>query len=209
MMERALGLVTPARRAKALRHRKEADRLRSLAAGLLMRRYLGVTSDGDLAVGPQGRPELARGGPSFSVSHSGDFTGMAVTDSGPCGLDIEPLLREVRRGLVAGRVFSRLERGALEASGHDGGLFIRIWTRKESLVKAAGVGLLEDPESFSAVPLDAPSVAAFGSLWDVATFDVDRHAFSVAVPYEAGSPLECRLEEVSAEELLEPYGPEG
>jgi 4'-phosphopantetheinyl transferase len=174
-----------------------------------MRRYLGVKSDGDLALGPRGRPELARGGPSFSVSHSGDFTGLAVAESGPCGLDIEPLLREVRRGQVAGRVFSRLEREALEAPGDDGGLFIRIWTRKESVVKAAGAGLLEDPESFTSVPLDAPYVTAFGSLWDVATFDVDRHAFSVALPYEPGSPLECRLEEVSPEDLLEPYAPEG
>jgi 4'-phosphopantetheinyl transferase len=198
-----MDLVTPSRRERAARYRLLPDRLRSLAAGLLMRRYLGVRSDSDLLTGPMGRPELARPGPSFSISHAGEFAALAVTYAGPVGLDVEPLSRTVRRGLVADRAFSPEERSLLQDCPEDPLPFLAVWTRRESLVKAAGLGLFNGGGQFSVVPLDAPRLHAMGTLWAVATRTVEGHVFSVAAPSADGSELECDILETSAEELLD------
>jgi 4'-phosphopantetheinyl transferase len=199
----ACRLVTLSRRERVSRLRLLPDRLRSLAAGLLMRRCLGVRSDADLRLGPMGRPELALTGPSFSVSHAGDFAALALSVRGPVGLDLESLDRKVRRGLVADRTFSPEERGFLEGRPDDPLPFLSVWTRKESLVKAAGLGIFEGAGDFSVVPLDAPVFHALGSAWNLATATRDGHVFSVSVPYEEDAPLRLELLEVRAADLME------
>jgi 4'-phosphopantetheinyl transferase len=201
-LDEALALVTPSRRERAGRYRLLPDRLRSAAAGLLLRRFLGVRKDADLALGPQGRPALAFPGPWFSLSHSGDFTGLAFCRDGPVGLDVEPLSREVRRGPVAGRAFSPEERGLLAGAPDDMLLFLSVWTRKECLLKAAGLGLFRDPASLSVTPLDAEEIRALGSVWAVRTFVLEGHVFSVAAPSERDAPLEYGILEATADELL-------
>jgi 4'-phosphopantetheinyl transferase len=200
--DQAMRLVTPARREKAARLRLKPDRYRSLAAGLLVRRFLGVRDDTELTYGPMGRPELSTRGPFFSLSHAGDFAALALLGEVPVGLDLEPLSRRVRRGLVAERIFSAEERELMAGSPDDPELFLAVWTRKESLLKAAGMGLFQDPEDFSAVPLDAPALPALGSLWSFSTFVEQGHVFSVAAPAEGGA-LEIETREVPVEELLE------
>ncbi|MDR2612381.1 MAG: 4'-phosphopantetheinyl transferase superfamily protein [Deltaproteobacteria bacterium] len=201
-LEEALALVTPARREKALRHRKRPDLLRSVAAGLLLRKCLGVSGDSDLIAGPLGRPELSLPGPFFNLSHSGDFTALALCRDGPCGLDIEPVDRASRRDLLAARVFSPEERELLASHLADRSLFYILWTRKESLLKAAGLGLFREPASFSTVPLHAPSFRALGAEWALASLVREGHVFSIAAPAERDTPLECEILESTAEELL-------
>jgi 4'-phosphopantetheinyl transferase len=202
-LEEALRLATPARRSKAARFRHRADQLRSLAAGLLLRRHLDVREDSDLTESPLGRLELSRAGPSFSLSHSGKFSGLALCAAGPCGLDIEPLDRKVKARLLANRVFSARERALLGDGEPDPELFFSVWTRKESLLKATGLGLLRAPESFSVAPLEAAALPALGSLWSFRTFVLESHVFSVAAPAAPdGSPVECEARETLPEELL-------
>lgn len=83
---------------------------------------------------------------SFSVSHSGRHGLIAVAPTGRVGVDVED--RAVRADLdaVAAMTFAPVERAELAAAsgGRRTELFLTVWTTKEALVKALGVGLSRD-----------------------------------------------------------------
>ena len=68
---------------------------------------------------------------------------MAVlADGGRIGVDLEPTDRPVHHpSAMAERFFSPAERQAWLESGENMEQFLRIWTRKEALGKAQGLGL--------------------------------------------------------------------
>jgi 4'-phosphopantetheinyl transferase len=150
----AIGVLDGHERARADRFRFERDRVRFIQRHAFVRgvlaSYLGVRpSEIAIHISPGGRPELdPASGISFSASSSGDLAVVGVT-RGPCvGVDIERL-REFDDALaVADGLFTKMEvallrslpRAALDQA------FLRLWTRKESLVKALGGGL--------SIPLD-------------------------------------------------------
>ncbi|MGW0871114.1 4'-phosphopantetheinyl transferase family protein [Streptomyces sp. NPDC002740] len=78
----------------------------------------------------------------FSVSHSGDVIGLAVCRGADVGLDVEDGAgTDVEK--VAPRVLTDTELAALRARppSERPAAFLRYWTRKESALKAIGVGL--------------------------------------------------------------------
>ncbi|MFF3204067.1 4'-phosphopantetheinyl transferase family protein [Streptomyces sp. NPDC002962] len=78
----------------------------------------------------------------FSVSHSGDVIGFAVCRGADVGLDVEDGAgADVEK--VAPRVLGETELAALHArpAAERPAAFLRYWTRKESVLKAIGVGL--------------------------------------------------------------------
>lgn len=91
--------------------------------------------------GPEGKPEVP--GLEFNLSHSGGLALLAVSGWRPVGVDVE----RVRPGLPAAALaarFFRPEEAALVASAPPAlraQAYLRLWTRKEACVKAAG-GLL-------------------------------------------------------------------
>jgi len=96
-----------------------------------------------------GRPELAGGdGPSFSLARADGVALVAVSDSLTVGADVEAIDRPWPEiGRVA---FTPEERAWLAASGaeHRARLSADLWTRKEAVVKALGVGLAAPLTSF-------------------------------------------------------------
>lgn len=95
-------------------------------------------------VEPQGKP-VVRGGPSFNISHSGDFVALAFAASGRLGVDVEyrkPLrdLMSLARATFRPDEVAEL-RGLPDDARQDA--FFRIWTRKEAMLKALGCGLSE------------------------------------------------------------------
>ncbi|MDR2199146.1 MAG: 4'-phosphopantetheinyl transferase superfamily protein [Deltaproteobacteria bacterium] len=197
---RALELAPPGRRKKALRYVKEEDRLRSLSAALLMRTFLGAEEDGDVLWDYQGRPELKKGLPFFSLSHSGGYAALSAA-SFRHGLDVEDLSRPVKFESLLNRALSPEESGQKDFLSQDARAFFRLWTRKESLLKALGLGLRLDPASFSVSPLFRESVAALGREWFFHTIEFDGHLFTLAADR---GPLAAELFPVSPKELLEP-----
>lgn len=94
------------------------------------------------AYGAHGRPFLP-GGPSFSLSHSGERVLIAVAAEGRVGADVERI-RPVRRlEALAARWFAPGERAWLSAVPEDEreAAFFAVWTRKEAFAKALGRGL--------------------------------------------------------------------
>lgn len=78
----------------------------------------------------------------FNISHSANRILIAVSSAGPVGVDVEKILPEPPYE-VASIAFSQNERAVLERvpAARRGNVFYDLWTRKEALVKAMGLGL--------------------------------------------------------------------
>lgn len=98
-----------------------------------------------------GRPRWVGAGElDYSVSHSGNIVLMIVVNGGRVGIDIEHA-RSLRRGssgwqematdVLTAAEAQTLARGAPSSSERD---FLRLWCRKEAVVKLTGAGLLAE-----------------------------------------------------------------
>lgn len=101
---------------------------------------------------PHGRPRIA-GLPGFdaSLTHSQGRVGLALAAFASVGLDVESAGGPPDAALVR-TVCTPDEAAALDASPADGrgSLFARLWCRKESVLKAASVGLRVSPSDVDA-----------------------------------------------------------
>lgn len=182
----ALPLLTPERRERAEKTKVEQDRLHCIAAGLLLRRVLGIVSDAQLRKNEQGRPEPAGEGPCFNLSHGGSYAVLAVAER-PVGVDIEPVSDRVP--IIPRRFLQPDELVWLEAEPTPE-RFAWLWTRLESALKADGRGFELKQRDFSV--LDG------AGLWKIETAEHEGHILSCA----AENPFELQLCILSAEELL-------
>ena len=151
----ALARVSPQRREKIARLRAEGAQRFSLGAALLLDRLLadaGLAPAGDFAFGAQGKPYLPdRPGVHFSLSHSGDYVLCALSDS-ELGCDVET---PRRCDLALASRFFHAEEAAWLFSlpqAEQKAAFLRLWTLKESYIKALGLGLALPLDSFCILP---------------------------------------------------------
>lgn len=103
-----------------------------------------------------GKPRLCGPGPNFNLSHCDDVAVLAVCWDCEIGVDIEAV-RPVEPEL-AQRIFSdaeMVEFASLAPADRLQALF-RGWTRKEALLKAAGLGLGHVPLPSVALAANAP-----------------------------------------------------
>ena len=87
----------------------------------------------------------------FNVSHSYRHALLAFSDKGRVGIDVEErIVRHDIDGEIS-KAFSAIERKVLRStSGEDKvQMFFRLWTIKESLIKATGRGFRCDTSSFT------------------------------------------------------------
>jgi 4'-phosphopantetheinyl transferase len=140
-----------ATRADGFVHRD--DQVRALVGRGVLRLLLGraMRRSGPLMepldAGPAGKPALP-GGPAFNVSHGGGVVLLGFSTGHAVGVDVEP----VASGGAWREVMSRLhpiERAELTAARDPPAAFLRIWTRKEAVAKAAGAGLSVDSRDWA------------------------------------------------------------
>ena len=153
----ALGLstVSEQRREKVARLRAEVPRLLSLGAALLLDRMLadaGFPPAGAFAFGEQGKPYLPdRPDVHFSLSHSGTWVLCALSDA-ELGCDVEGTRRF--DPALARRFFHPDETAWLLSlpPREQDAAFLRLWTLKESYLKAVGLGLSLPLDAFRILP---------------------------------------------------------
>ena len=121
--------------------------------------YIGVAPD-DIRLGTTaaGKPQLAtRGEVSFNASHSDGLAVVAVASGAAVGVDIEHVRPIADAAGLAERLFTRQECDEVRTAQGSrlSELFLVLWTRKESLLKAMGTGLT--------VPLDGFDVSIRGN----------------------------------------------
>ena len=100
-----------------------------------------------------GAPCLLASGIAISLAHCDGIAVAACTDEGRIGVDVEPCDRRLSRPAeMVRRYFSPSERRIWEESGCDAQQLLRIWTRKEALGKAKGLGLAHIKELDTMTP---------------------------------------------------------
>lgn len=144
--QRALDILTPERKAKALRFRRSEDQIRGIATGLLEEYVLwkefGVSPEAlRLGMGEQGKPYLTdHPEAQYNLSHAGEWV-VCAAGMQPLGIDIEQPERYSER--LVQRFFQPDEiTDILKRSEEDrANVFAEYWTMKESFMKLCGAGL--------------------------------------------------------------------
>ncbi|MGR2663930.1 4'-phosphopantetheinyl transferase family protein [Chromobacterium haemolyticum] len=145
-------------RKRCLRYLRTINQLQFALTRLALRRLLaqetGLAPDALVfELGEHGKPVLAwPGAPAFNVSHSGAYALIAIARGGQVGVDIETVqpMRDVPA--LAEQTLLPVE---LELCGHgrDVGAFFQLWTIKEAVLKAWGVGIAQHLSAFAATKL--------------------------------------------------------
>ncbi len=148
---RSLTLVSAERVNKINRCKKKDDKIRSLAAGLLLEKALDDVGVGEreIRTDDNGKPYLANGAVFFNLSHSGDRVMCAVSDM-EVGCDVQKIGEANPK--IADRFFDPSERLLINAIADENektNMFYRLWTLKESYAKVLGTGLKTPLNSFS------------------------------------------------------------
>lgn len=204
-------MLTPERREKIKRIRAESEQRRSAAVGLLLeyglrlRGYSLVCDDGFQKLGisreKHGKPCVTGTKQLFfNLSHSGSYAA-AVFSGEPVGIDVERV-RPVDLAL-AKRFFAAEEYAALRAVSDEHGMggrldreFIRLWTRKESYIKAVGEGMHLPLADFSVLS-ETVSYGQFG-IYYLSTWEIfDDAVLSVC----AGKAIAAQVCRISSDEL--------
>lgn len=190
--------------ARAARFRQPDDVARLVLGRTALRRILGgrlrcSPEAVSLVLGPNGKPVLPPQSPpwQFNLSHSGDWLLVALAWQRRVGIDIE-VWRDLEFGALAERAFAPEERAALGAapSTQRAATFFAVWTRKEAVLKARGLGLGAFPlEEFAveAGPQVRPQVDRWrgesdpGRAWRLYTLPVaERCSACLAVEHHVG-----------------------
>lgn len=103
----------------------------------------------------QGKPFLENSELEFNVSHSRDRLLVAVTAGRAVGVDIEFRRSGLRMESIAKRWFSPEEQTFFQGLENPEKGFFEIWAKKEAYVKALGMGIYQELNTFS-VPLGVP-----------------------------------------------------
>ncbi len=147
-----LELLSVERRQKLERYIQTKDKIRCLVGGLLLNYALGHN------IPPRyteyGKPYLEND-LCFNISHAGDYV-MLGTSMHPLGIDVEKTKPYSIN--VAKRCFTKAELDWLFEQDNVTA-FYKLWTAKESIMKATGHGFNLSPSSFQVLPIhDGPHI---------------------------------------------------
>ena len=162
----------------------------SLAAGLLLdyalRGYGLYECDMEYRENEHGKPFFKNCTDiKFNLSHSGEYAVCAISDDGESsagiGIDAEKN-RDTKNALkIAERYFTPAEYEYVKNSGDTKTTFFKLWTRKESLLKAIGTGI-------------SGGLGAYEVLCDEITVGDTKFCFSQIRGYENMSITLCAEE---------------
>lgn len=145
-IDKAMRAVSDARRAKADRLRSDEKKRQSLGAALLLYRAVNGGEPFDCSVSVFGKP-YCDDKAHFSLSHSKDKVVCAVSDC-EVGVDVQVKTHDTRR--IAKRFFTETEYERILRSSDPDVLINKLWTMKESYLKARGTGLSASLNGFEA-----------------------------------------------------------
>jgi 4'-phosphopantetheinyl transferase len=158
-LDELLARLTADEQARCLRYRRQADRIRYAGTRAVLKDLLAehlqiAPAEIELEIDACGKPRLALdGAPHFNLSHAGDFALIAISDRHPVGVDIEASNASIDTAAIA----AALTPDELQccSGGADTQTFFRIWSGKEAVLKALGVGIAAHLRSTSLIPLDS------------------------------------------------------
>jgi 4'-phosphopantetheinyl transferase len=140
-LRQGLALLSREQQQQILRYRQLSDQLLHLLGRLLVRRYLLETGKPldwqEWQVSHLGKP-FVKSGPQFNLSHAGTRV-VAAFSTHPIGVDLE--VEQSLDATMFMRYLHPAEQAFVRAAANPTTAFFTIWTRKEALLKALGVGI--------------------------------------------------------------------
>ncbi len=157
--------ATPERLEQAMRYRQDEDKARCLLGERLLVQALteqGIAQDEQKITRNEfGKPVLVNSVKDchFNISHSGEWVVCAI-DNQLIGIDVEQIRKQRSMDIADNggydKLFTAMELDYLK--NHQQGTitqrFYRLWTLKESYLKAVGTGLTQSLQSFSVEIID-------------------------------------------------------
>ncbi len=148
-------IISDEEMSRASRFRFDEDRNTYVASHALLRltlaRKLGVAlPDIRFSLDTHMKPVLEERRLYFNLSHTRDAFSFAVSFADDIGIDIEPVTRNMDFSSLKKNYFSDVDQkylASLEDVSSYG--FLLLWTRKEALLKALGVGMITDLKSYT------------------------------------------------------------
>lgn len=195
-------------RAREARFRTDADRARFVVGAMLLRITLartvgasvrGLTVDRKCPhCGDQHwKPTVPGSNVDVSVAHASDWVVVAVAEGARVGVDVEPRGRSLAD--IGAMILAPEERRAAAGSDHE---LLRIWTRKEATLKAAGVGLSAPPNELVVLPGDPAEIRRLPHGVELPTpatiLDLDAPRGAVAAIAVAGAQVQRHSRDGSA-----------
>jgi 4'-phosphopantetheinyl transferase len=187
--ERFIAALTPAEHARAERFREGRDRVQFMAARWLLRSMLqahlgieGATIEAPEREKPRLVGDNLPAGLDFNLSHTGGLVACVIGIGVRVGVDVERIDRRVKAGAVAAAHFAPGE----QAICRDDQGFLRLWTLKEAVAKAVGLGLALDLRDFTCA-IDPPRLVeagpALGTVadWQLRSWTEGAHHLALAV----------------------------
>ena len=174
-------LMPEYRREKIDRIKSEADKIRSLGAGVLLHnlcKEFGMEgADNNILIGENGKPSFREYRDiHFSLSHSGERA-MLVASDRECGCDVEKI-KPINMN-IAKRSFDSTEyEYIMEAISEEekAERFFRLWTMKESVMKVTGQGFKLFPNTFSIdLSKEKPILSSGNGLDKIELFDMIKN----------------------------------
>ena len=158
------------------------DPIESIAARYLRRSAASVR----VTRSESGKPELEGAALAVSLAHSAAVALMAIARAEQVGVDVEVLRSDAAGWALVGHALAEAEQSRLEAlaPADRAESFLRTWTRKEAILKAAGTGLGLDPRHIELSGLDVVSVPPAlgrGGDWTLADLPLPGHAAALAL----------------------------
>ena len=193
-------LLTPERQIKLNQYKQFSDQVRCLVAGLLLRYALGDNLAASITKDSNGKPQLADSSIHFNLSHSGNYVILGVSDH-IIGVDIE--MNAPYSSSVARKCFTIKEQAWLLSNTNSNiqpfsDAFFKLWTGKESIMKAIGLGFRLAPESFQVLPITNSFHKILDNAWYMQWTAIDTHTVCVVTSHEE----ELTLIELTREILL-------
>jgi 4'-phosphopantetheinyl transferase len=186
-------LLTDAERIVALRFRFEADRNRYVTGRrslrFLLSKYLAVSPSEIRIISEKGQKPFVKdpGFPvRFNISHSGRWVVVALAKH-ELGIDIEKVDSAFDYSNLLQEHFSVAEQQFVIDAEVPVDAFYFLWTRKEALSKAEGLGLQENLKTVSALGEFAIS-GVHKNNWKIKSFSLSPD-YPVSLAY-SGSPIE-------------------
>lgn len=142
-------LLDPSEHERAARFRFDVDRERYIIAHGALRVLLGKQLSEEpakipFAHGPYGKPFVPGSELRFNLSDTKDALVIGMATGQEIGVDIETMQRRVDHLAVSEHYFTPKEVDAIALASDAKRRFLEFWTRKEAVLKASGVGIMDD-----------------------------------------------------------------
>lgn len=114
----------------------------------------------------------------FNLSHSGNYVVLAICKRCDIGIDIEYCNNDFRFRPILDYCMSQKEQFVIIQDENPLNAFLMYWTRKEAILKATGVGILESLNTFSClngINFIPGFLTGITSQWMIRSFYIDKN----------------------------------